>query len=171
MSRQGLIPAALAAAVTLTALSIWFVPGDGRAAPDVPLETLAGDTVRLSELEGAPVMLQFWATTCRTCVAEMPHLKALHRELGDDGFELVAVAMPYDPPDQVRRMSQEKQLPYTVALDRDGAITSAFGDVRLTPTTVLINAEGRIAWQRRGELDFDRLEREISRMLTSTETG
>lgn len=171
MSRQGLIPATLAIVVTVAALAIWFVPGSGRAAPEVTLETLDGESIALSELEGAPVMLQFWATTCRTCVAEMPHLKQLHKELGSDGFKLVAVAMPYDPPDQVRRMTREKQLPYTVALDRDGTITSTFGDIRLTPTTVLINANGQIVWQRKGKLDFERLETEIRNMMAAKETG
>jgi len=148
-----------------------LIPAQGQPAPEVAVTTLSGKRLQLDELQGKPVMLQFWATTCTTCVAEIPHLKDLHGEFTDDGLRLVAVAMPYDPPEQVRRMAQDKALPYTVALDREGAITKAFGDVRLTPTTVLVDAQGRIAWKRQGRLDFNQLKSEIKARLKTAGKG
>lgn len=171
MTRHSLLPALLTAAVATGALAIWLIPGNGRPAPDINVETLSGERMTLEAMEGSPVMLQFWATTCRTCVAEMPHLKDLHRELSPDGLRLVAVAMPYDPPDQVRTMAREKSLPYTIALDRNGKVTDAFGDVRVTPTTVLIDSQGRIAWMKRGKLDFERLSDELRERLDASEAG
>jgi len=171
MKRQGLIPAAMAVVVIAVAAGVWFLPGSGRQAPELTLTTLQGEPLPLADLKGNPVMLQFWATTCRTCVAEMPHLKALHERFKGDGFRLVAVAMPYDPPDQVREMVAQKGLPYTVVLDKEGTVTSAFGNVQLTPTTVLIDINGQIAWKRRGKLDFERLRHELSRRLDQRDAG
>jgi peroxiredoxin len=171
MTGRGLIPAALAVAVVVAALGLWLMPAQGRQAPDIAMETLSGERIQLTSLEGKPVMLQFWATTCTTCVAEIPHLKDLHRKLSDKGLRLVAIAMPYDPPEQVRRMAHDKGIPYTVALDREGTVTQAFGDVRLTPTTILIDAKGRIAWKRQGKLDFEQLEADIKRRVETAETS
>lgn len=171
MKRKDLISAAAAAFIAVAAGVVWFAPWAGQAAPDVTMRTLDGERVALSAFEGEPVLIQFWATTCVTCVAEMPHLKALHAKLADKGFTLLAVAMEYDPPKQVARMVEEKALPYEIALDTDGSVARAFGDVRLTPTSVLIDPRGRIVWQRMGELDFDALAREIRGLMSPAGTG
>lgn len=168
MKRRDSIAGILAIAVILAVAAVWVAPWQGRTAPEIELTRLDGGRLELASLRGQPVMLQFWATTCVTCVAEMPHLKALHRELAPEGFELIGVAMSYDPPGQVRRMVAEKQLPYTIALDSDGRVANAFGDVRLTPTSVLIAPNGEITWKRLGELDFEALEEQIRGMLAES---
>lgn len=164
MQRKDLITAIAAAAIIAVAAFVWLGPWAGKTAPDVTLRGLSGQQMQLSDFRGQPVLLQFWATTCTTCVAEMPHLVELHRELAPEGLALIGVAMAYDPPKQVRRMVQEKNLPYRIALD-DGDIAGAFGDVRLTPTTVLIDPEGRVVWRRMGKLDFEQLEARLRGML------
>jgi peroxiredoxin len=95
----------------------------------------------------------------------MPHLVELYNELGPQGLELVALAMSYDPEEQVREMVKLKQLPYTVALDSDGSAAKAFGDVKLTPTTFLIAPDGRIVQQKLGEMDMNALHKRITGML------
>ncbi len=162
--REWLIGALVFGVLTLVSY-VWLVPPAREPAPAVALPLLNGESQALAELEGKPVLLAFWATTCTTCVAEMPSLTALYNELSPEGFELVGVAMAYDPEEQVRTLVAQRGLPYTIALDRDGLIAEAFNNVRVTPTTVLINPQGEVVWQRIGHLDFDRLEEKIRGML------
>jgi len=165
MKRRDLISAAAGLAVIGGAGLAWFGPWGGNRAPDVKLTMLDGRTASMGSFEGKPVLLQFWATTCVTCVKEMPQLKALHRKLAPKGLEMVGVAMSYDPPGQVKNMVREKSLPYPIALDNDGTVAKAFGGVRLTPTTVLINPQGDVVWRRLGELDFAGVADQIRGML------
>lgn len=146
---------------------LWLTPSGMQEAPAINVTTLEGQSVALSSLEGRPVLVTFWATTCPGCVKEMPHLIDLHRELGPRGFEIVAIAMAYDPPEQVRELARQKQLPYTVAID-DGSAAVAFGDVKLTPTSFLIDPQGRIVQQKLGEMDMEQLRIRILGMLAQS---
>lgn len=144
---------------------VWFTPSGLKAAPDIEVTTLEGKTLALNSLQGRPVLVTFWATTCPGCIKEMPHLVELYNELGPQGLEIVGLAMAYDPEEQVREMVKLKQLPYPIALDRDGSAARAFGDVKLTPTTFLISPQGRIVQQKLGEMDMDALHNRIIGML------
>jgi peroxiredoxin len=144
---------------------VWFTPSGLKRVPELNITTLEGQPLSLKALRGRPVLVTFWATTCPGCVKEMPHLVELYNELGPQGLELVALAMSYDPEEQVREMVKLKQLPYTVALDSDGSAAKAFGDVKLTPTTFLIAPDGRIVQQKLGEMDMNALHKRITGML------
>jgi len=144
---------------------IWFGGGGLKQAPSVTLQLLDGERVALDSLRGRPVMVTFWATTCVGCRREVPHLVDLYEKFRARGFELVAVAMSYDPPEQVLRFRNDKQLPYRVALDLDGGAARAFDDVTLTPTTFVIAADGRIAFQTIGEFDTGAMESLIDSLL------
>ena len=123
---------------------LWLSPSGFQQAPSVTVTTLEGKQVSLASLQGRPVLVTFWATTCPGCVKEMPHMVDLYRELGPQGLEIVAIAMSYDPPEQVRELVRQKQLPYTIALDTDGSVAKAFGNVKLTPTNFLLDPQGHI---------------------------
>ena len=155
------------AAVLLGALAfLWFTPSGVKRVPDVSVSTLEGTPLTLASLRGRPVLVTFWATTCPGCVAEMPHLVQLYRQYSPRGLSIVAVAMSYDPPKQVQEMVRRRDLPYTVALDRDGKAARAFGNVQLTPTTFLVSPDGRIVQQTLGELDMAKLRSRINAMLS-----
>ncbi|MFO7857428.1 MAG: TlpA disulfide reductase family protein [Ectothiorhodospiraceae bacterium] len=156
---------ALAALVVAGAAVVWLVPWQGQKAPDVAMTTLEGETFELAELQGQPTVITFWATTCTSCVAEIPHLKDLYEEFRPQGFEIVAVAMEYDPEDQVRTMVSEKDMEYPVVLDNGGRIARAFGDIRLTPTTFVLGPDGTILQRRQGLLDVDRLSQDLETMV------
>ncbi len=145
---------------------IWFTPDGLKQVPAISVTTLEGKQIDLQSLQGRPVLVTFWATTCPGCVKEMPHLAELYKELAPRGLEMIALAMAYDPEDQVREMVKLKQPPYKVALDTDGKAALAFGDVKLTPTTFLISPDGLIVQQKLGEMDMNALHNRIVGMLS-----
>ena len=157
--------AGIALVVVLAVAAIWFMPAGLRQAPPLVGQTLDGRTLTLEQMRGKPVLVTFWATTCPSCVEEMPHLIELYRELNPKGLEIIGVAMAYDPPDQVRAMAAKRQIPYPIVLDTQARIAHEFDNVRLTPTSVLISPEGRIVQYRLGLLDLPRLRETIQEML------
>jgi len=155
---------AVVAAVML-GIAGFFVYSKKPAAPDVAFATLQGQSFRTADLHGKVVLVNFWATTCTTCVKEMPGLKDTHDRFHARGFETVAVAMDYDPPSQVQAYVERSALPFTIVLDRDGNIARNFEGVRLTPTSFILNKRGEIVQKILGEPDFARLHALIEQLL------
>ena len=106
--------------------------------------TLSGDRIKLRDLRGKAVLVNFWATTCPACVKEMPELSHIYERYRARGFEVVAVAMAYDPPEAVKAFVQKHALPFHVALDPEQNIANAFGGVEVVPTTYIIDTDGRV---------------------------
>lgn len=164
MTRAHRTLAALAL-VALVAVAAIVVTSRPPKAPDITLRTIQGDDVALAALRGKVVLLNFWATTCNTCVEEMPQMVSLYRDLHPRGFEVVAVSMSYDPPWIVADYSDRKQLPFIVAPDIRGDIERAFGGVEGTPTGFLIDATGHIVEVIVGKPDFEDLRVRIAGLL------
>ena len=144
---------------------VWLSDTGMKVAPEVSMKLVGGEQLSIDSLRGRPVMVTFWATTCITCRKEVPHLKEIYETYSPQGFEMIAVAMPYDPPAQVWEFMQQKTLPYKVALDIDGAVTEAFGAIRLTPTTFVISGDGRIVYHTLGEFDLARMHGLVKKLL------
>lgn len=157
--------AGFALVVILAVAAVWFLPAGLRQAPPLVGQTLDGRTLTLEQLRGKPVLVTFWATTCPSCIEEMPHLVELYRELNPKGLEIIGVAMSYDPPEQVRALAARRQIPYPIVLDTQSRIAREFGNVQLTPTSVLISPDGRIVQYRLGLLDMPKLRETIQGML------
>jgi len=159
-------------ALYLAALAIVLVvgflllrsPGFG-SAPDSTFVLLDGSSQSTADFRGQVVLVNFWATSCTTCVAEMPRLIATYDKYRERGFDTVAVAMSYDPPSYVVNFSQTRKLPFKVAIDNTGAVAAAWGEVRLTPTTYLVDKRGQIIKRYVGEPDFNELHRLIEELL------
>lgn len=134
-------------------------------APDSKFLLLDGSTISMQAMRGQVVLVNFWATTCTSCVAEMPQLVDTHQRFAEQGFETVAVAMSYDPPAYVNRFAQTRQLPFKVAIDHDGQVAQAWDEVRLTPTTFLVNARGEIVKRYVGPPEFSALNELIAQLL------
>jgi len=164
LNKETLI-ASVALAVVLAFAAIWFMPAGLRQAPPLVGQTLDGRTLTLEQFRGKPVLVTFWATTCPSCIEEMPHLMELYRELHPKGLEIIGVAMSYDSPDRVRAMAQQRQIPYPIVLDSQEHIARGFDNVQLTPTTVLISPDGGIVQYRLGLLDLPKLRETIKAML------
>lgn len=152
MTRQ----AKLIAAVALLAIAAGMALSLFRKAdaPEVQFVTLAGETLATSTLRGQVVLVNFWATSCVTCVAEMPKLVETQRKYGPRGYATVAVAMSYDHPNRVAEFTKQQQLPFRIALDTSGEVARRFGNVSVTPTTYLIDRRGRVLKQYVGEPDW-----------------
>ncbi len=135
------------------------------AAPAVDFTTLDGERVSMRDLRGKVVFVNFWATSCATCMKEMPEVVKTYERFAPRGFELLAVAMSYDPPEYVRNYVQQHRLPFKVVLDAGGRIAAAFDNVNLTPTGVLIDRNGRVLRRILGEPDFKALNALINKEL------
>jgi peroxiredoxin len=135
------------------------------AAPMVTFTSIQGDKVTTADLRGRVVLVNFWATDCVICVKEMPRLVQTYTRYQPKGLELIAVAMRYDPPNYVLAYTEKNALPFKVALDPMGELAKAFDDVRLTPTTIVIDKRGNVAARILGEPDFAKLEALIERKL------
>jgi peroxiredoxin len=131
--------------------------------------TLLDGTQRDSAQLGDKVILvNFWATTCAICIAEMPHWVELHRQLQPAGrFEILAVAMSYDPPARVAHYAESRSLPFGVAIDITGAIARSFGDVRVTPSLFLLNPHGLVAHRYVGKVNPERVKRDALALVQS----
>ena len=152
-------------AIAGLAFWLWTSPSGLKWAPEVTFSTLEGEKINMQELRGRPVLVTFWATTCPGCLKEMPHLVELYEEYGNGGFELIGVAMSYDPPNRVLELAAERQLPYPIALDLDGGLAYAFGNVMLTPTSFLVAPDGKIIKHKIGEMDIVELRRQIETLI------
>ena len=137
-------------------------------APASSFVLLDGSTLSSNQLQGKVSLVNFWATSCTTCVAEMPELIATHKQFAARGYETIAVAMSYDPPSYVVNFSQTRQLPFKVAIDNTGIVAKQWGDILLTPTTFLLNKRGEIVKRFVGTPDFAELHRLIEKLLIET---
>lgn len=135
---------------------------ESRPMPAVAVTTISGDQYPLSSLRGNVVLVNFWATTCASCIREMPALTKVFEKYQSRGYRMVAVAMPYDPPNRVLDYARTRKLPFDVVLDIDGSVLRAFRDVPGTPTSFLVDRKGNIIHKYVGEPDFadlrDRIE-------------
>lgn len=132
-------------------------------APDVTFATADGATVSLADYEGQPLILNFWASWCPPCVAEMGSLlQPVHKAHSEDvaflGMNL------RDDPAAAQQIVESTGVDYDLALDPDGEMFSAFGGVGM-PTTVFIDAEGRIVDEHTGAITLDQLQAQVDRLI------
>ncbi|MDH5648451.1 MAG: TlpA family protein disulfide reductase [Gammaproteobacteria bacterium] len=135
-------------------------------APNVEFTFLGGTKKNMADFNSGPTLVVFWATSCKTCVAEVPHLIELYREMHSQGLEIIGVAMPYDPPANVLTYAERMSIPYPISLDIDASVTHAFDQVDVTPTTFLVSAAGRIEMHHFGKLDMKKLRQQIAGLIT-----
>jgi peroxiredoxin len=161
LNRRALAALALTCTAAAAALS-----GCARErAPEVSYTLLNGQKVSSQQWAGKVMLVNFWATSCATCVKEMPQIVATHDKFKARGLDTLAVAMSYDPPAFVSRFAETRQLPFGVAIDNTGSVAQAFGPVQMTPTTFLINKRGEIVKRYVGEPDFAALHALIDQLL------
>ncbi len=143
-------------------------PAQRHLPPPFSYTLLDGSPQHSQALQGRVTLLNFWATTCAVCVAEMPLLAATQQQFEARGYTTLAVAMPYDPPALVADFAHKRQLPFGVVIDPTGALVRAFGDVKGTPSHFLLDRQGRIAAQFQGAVTAAALHPLITGLLAET---
>jgi len=157
--------AALAVAAFAAVGAAWFLGTGAQAAPQATFVLLDGSSKTTADMKGKVTLVNFWATSCTTCVAEMPKIVATYDKYKTKGYDTVAVAMAYDPPSYVVNYTETRKLPFKVAIDNTGAVAKAWGDVQLTPTSYVVNKRGEIVKRYVGEPNFAELHQLIEKLL------
>ena len=135
-------------------------------APNASFVTITGKTISMADLKGKVVLVNFWATTCSTCVHEMPALVDTYNTYKGKDFEMIAVAMDYDPPAQVLNFATQKALPFPVMHDGFNDVAKIFRHKGLTPTTYIFDKSGYRIFYKVGELNFKDLNKLLDKELS-----
>ena len=155
----------IAAAALVAAGGAFYVANAADVAPSSTFVLLDGTKKTTADLKGHVTLVNFWATSCVTCVGEMPKMVATFDKYHPKGYDMLAVAMSYDPPSYVVNYAETRKLPFQVAIDNTGAVAKAWGEVQLTPTTFVVNKRGEIVKRYVGEPDFAELHQLIEKLL------
>jgi peroxiredoxin len=164
--KRNIAIAAIVASCAL-ALGTYFWPGTS-AVPASTFVMLDGSQKHAANFKGRVTLVNFWATSCVTCVAEMPEIVSTFEKFKAQGYGTIAVAMQYDTPSYVVNFAQTRKLPFEVAIDNTGAIAKSWGDVQLTPTSYLVNKRGEIVKLYVGAPNFEELHALIATLLAES---
>ena len=164
------MPTTLTRRLALAALAIATLALAACGKSEAPASTFVlrdGSSQTTADMKGKVTLVNFWATSCTTCVAEMPQIVATYDKYKDKGYDTIAVAMQYDPPSYVVNFAQTRKLPFKVAIDNTGKVAEAWGDVKLTPTTYIVDKQGQIVKKYVGAPNFDELHKLIEKLLAA----
>lgn len=137
--------------------AIWLLWPTARPMPSLTFNLTDGGQLKPDDLRGTSLLLTFWSVSCAVCLHDMPRLSRLHDSLEDQGFTVLGVAVPNDPPTAVIDVVRKLAPTYPIALDVHGEVSRAFGNVRVTPTSFLIDPDGNISYSEHGPLDEARV--------------
>ena len=165
MPRQSPIRRRALAGLTALALTAALAGCAQDAAPESTFVLLDGSRQTTADMKGKVTLVNFWATSCTTCVAEMPQIVSTYDKYKAKGYDTLAVAMQYDPPSYVVNFAETRKLPFKVAIDNTGKVAEAWGAVKLTPTTYIVNKQGQIVKKYVGAPNFDELHKLIEKLL------
>ena len=129
------------------------------------LITISGEKITSQQLLGKITLINFWATDCPGCINEMPGLIETYNQYKDQGLEVIAVAMYYDPPSRVISFTKNNNLPFPVVLDTNKEIISKFNNVKLTPTSIILDKNGYVINTIIGEINFNEFNKNLINIL------
>jgi thiol-disulfide isomerase/thioredoxin len=130
---------------------------EGSPAPAFSVRDLDGRNIRMQDLKGRPVVLDFWATWCAPCRASMPDLNALQARYADQGLMVIGLALDEDGTQPVRRFVDQLGVKFRIALAND-RVLSQYGPIRSAPTTVFINRRGIVVRRVVGYIDQETMD-------------
>ncbi|WP_017185797.1 peroxiredoxin family protein [Alkalibacillus haloalkaliphilus] len=134
----------------------------GSTAPDFELETLEGDTVKLSDFRGQRVMINFWATWCPPCRAEMPDMQRFY-ENTDIKILAIDLIETESSKDDVREFADNFELTFPILFD-EGEEVSTLYHVLPVPTTYMVDSNGIIQYKAFGAMNYDMMIQEYEKM-------
>ena len=137
----------------------------GRAAPDFTTPALNSGTVRLSSLRGKVVLINFWATWCTACQAEMPAIEQVWDRYRGRGLDVIAVDFRESNKAAMRRFLSQVGAKFTAALDPDGKIADAYGVTFGLPTSVFVDRTGTVRVIHLGQMAPDFIDQQALALL------
>jgi thiol-disulfide isomerase/thioredoxin len=135
-------------------------------APDFSLESLDGKTVRLSDLRGKAVLLNFWATWCGPCKIEMPWFVDLQKQYGSQGLQIVGVAMDDASKEDIAKFAKDMGVNYPILIGKE-AVGDQYGGVPALPESFLISRDGKIVDKIVGLIGKGEIEDAVKKTLTA----
>ena len=132
---------------------------------NLDLTTISGEKITSQQLLGKITLINFWATDCPGCINEMPDLIKTYNQYKDKGLEVIAVSMYYDPPSRVISFTKNNNLPFPVVLDSNKQIISKFNNVKLTPTSIILDKNGNVINTIIGEINFNDFNKNLVKLL------
>ncbi|NQY51566.1 MAG: TlpA family protein disulfide reductase [Piscirickettsiaceae bacterium] len=142
----------------------WISDSHHKISPNIVFEDIDGVQHNLSQYQGQPVLLTFWATDCLGCIREIPELIKLDHKFSSQGLTIIAVAMFYDSPERIKEIREHKQLPYLITWDNKSKFAQAFDNVIIAPTHFLIAPNGEIKMRKIGSLNIKLLHKKLYSM-------
>ena len=115
----------------------------GRTAPDFELPSLDGKNLKLSDLRGKAVLLNFWATYCGPCKIEMPWFVELQKQYGPQGFQIIGVAMDDASTEEITKFAKDMGVNYPILLGKE-SVGQSYGGVSVLPTTFFLDRDGKL---------------------------
>ncbi len=143
------------------------VVAKGQLAPDFVLKDLSGKTVKLSDYRGKAVVLNFWATWCPPCKTEIPWFEDLQDRYGNQGLEVVGVALDDSSDQDIAKFAQEMKMNYPVLLGKEET-SDLYGGVDALPTTFYIDRSGKITEMVPGLVDRKEIENNALKALNGS---
>lgn len=140
------------------------VSAPSKAAPSWELKDLDGKTVKSSDFDGKVVILDFWATWCPPCKAEIPGFVELQKQYGDKGLVVIGVSLDEQGPAVVKPFMKQLGMNYPVVMG-DAKIVQDFGGIEGIPTTFIIDRSGNIVAGHVGYVAKETFEKEITPLL------
>jgi len=147
----------------LSALLLGATPGLVQAqspsepAPPFSVKTFEGRVLRLSELKGRPVVLDFWATWCRPCRAAMPHLDEVQKRFSDRGLVVSGLCVDGDGTSDVQRFAHDRRVYFPHGMANEKVLDN-YGPIRSLPTTYFISRDGAVVRRVKGYIDPETLD-------------
>ncbi len=125
-----------------------------------------GEKQAFDNFKGKPLLVTFWSPNCVLCMQDVKHFNKLYQTYqGGKQFELLALSMYYDRPDWVIETRQKARMQYPVYFDLQKKLSIAFGNVVATPTSFLVDRDGRVVYRHEGKLNLPDLERKLQELI------
>lgn len=135
---------------------------EGAQLPDAEFTTFAGETIRVADLRGQPVVINFWATWCGPCKEELPLLQQAFEDHNRTAFQLLAITD--ELPSEVRTFMGEHRMTFPVLFDRNGRVSKRY-HIQGIPTTFFVNKDGVVIARHLGSLDATDLEAYLNQII------